>query len=133
MSNTEPGDPRPANIAPLRRISPLWLIPLVTLLVGAWMVYHNWSTQGPLVTIEFSTATGLEEGVTKVKTRDVQVGQVEKITLSEDLNGVIVTARLQQEFEKLLVEGSQFWVVQPSISLSGISGLGSSSRMSKNP
>ena len=42
------------------------------------MVYDDWSRQGPLITIEFPTAEGLEEGVTKIKTRDVEVGQVEE-------------------------------------------------------
>ncbi len=124
MSNTKIENPPLAKVAPLRRISPLWLIPFITLVVGAWMVYDDWSKQGPLITIEFSTAEGLEEGVTKIKTREVEVGQVEKITLNPDLNGVIVTARLNNEFRNLLVEGSRFWVVQPTISLSGISGLG---------
>ena len=124
MSDILNDNPPPAKIAPLRRISPLWLIPILTLLVGAWMVYDDWSSQGPLITIEFSTAEGLEEGVTKIKTRDVEVGEVEKITLNADLNGVIVTARLHNEFRKLLVEESRFWVVAPSISLSGVSGLG---------
>ena len=123
MSKTDNDVPL-AKVAPLRRISPLWLIPLVTLVVGAWMVYDNWSKQGPLISIEFSTAEGLEEGVTKIKTREVDVGQVEKITLNPDLNGVVVTARLNNEFRDLLVEGSRFWVVQPTISLSGVSGLG---------
>ncbi len=124
MSNTDNDVLPRAKVVPLRRISPLWLIPLVTLLVGAWMVYDNWSKQGPLVTIEFSTAEGLEEGVTKIKTREVEVGRVEKITLNAELNGVIVTARLNDEFRGLLVEGSRFWVVAPTISLSGVSGLG---------
>jgi paraquat-inducible protein B len=124
MSNTDNDNAPEAKVAPLRRVSALWLIPLVTLLVGAWMVYDNWSKQGPLITIEFSTAEGLEEGKTRIKTRDVEVGQVEKITLNEELDGVIVTARMNNEFRRLLVEGSRFWVVQPNISLSGISGLG---------
>ena len=124
MSNSKHDNPPPAKITPLRRISPLWLIPLVTLLVGTWMVYDDWAKQGPLITIEFSTAEGLEEGVTKIKTRDVDVGQVEKITLNSELNGVIISARLNNEFRDLLVEGSRFWVVQPTIGLSGVSGLG---------
>ncbi len=124
MSNTRNNNPPPAKVTGLRRVSPLWLIPLLTLVVGAWMVYDDWSRQGPLITIEFPTAEGLEEGVTKIKTRDVEVGQVEEITLNSDLNGVIVTARMNSEFRTLLVEGSRFWVVAPTISLSGISGLG---------
>lgn len=117
-------DAPPATIAPLRRISPLWLIPIVAFAVGAWMVYDNWASQGPLITIEFATAEGLEAGKTKVKTRDVEVGQVEAITLNDELDGVIVTARINLEFRDLLRQGSRFWVVQPTIGLSGVSGLG---------
>jgi paraquat-inducible protein B len=116
-------DPPAADVAPMRKISALWLIPLVTLLVGAWMVYDDWSQRGPLITIEFASAEGLEEGITKIKTLDVEVGQVEKITLNKDLDGVIVTARINIEFKNLLREGSLFWVVQPNVSLSGVTGL----------
>ena len=124
MSSSRPVDTPRAVIAPLRRISPLWLIPAVTLVVGAWMIYDNWSRQGPLITIEFSTAAGLEAEKTKIKTLDVDVGQVEQITLNEKLDGVIVSARMNNSFRDLLVEGSLFWVVQPHVSLSGVSGLG---------
>jgi paraquat-inducible protein B len=124
MSTTNNTDPPPAKVAPLKRVSALWLIPIVTLLVGAWMVYDNWSQQGPLITIEFSSAEGLEAGKTKIKTLDVEVGQVEQITLNKNLDGVIVTARIDIGFKDLLRQGSLFWVVQPNVSLSGVSGLG---------
>ncbi len=124
MSNSKMIDAPAAKVAPLRKVSPLWLIPALTLLVGAWIVYDDWSKQGPQITIEFSNAEGLEAEKTKIKTLDVEVGQVEQITLNENLDGVIVTARMNNEFRKLLVEDSLFWVVQPNISLSGVSGLG---------
>jgi paraquat-inducible protein B len=124
MNSIDNTDPPAARVAPLKRVSALWLIPIVTLVVGAWMVYDNWSKQGPLITIEFSSAEGLEAGKTKIKTLDVDVGQVEQITLNETLDGVIVTARIDIEFKNLLREGSLFWVVQPNVSLSGVSGLG---------
>jgi paraquat-inducible protein B len=108
---------------PMRRISPLWLIPIVTVIVGIAMVYHAWTQQGPLITIEFSSAEGLEAHKTKIKTREVEIGQVEDIGLNKDLSGVIVSARIHQEFADLLVEGSRFWVIEPSISLAGVSGL----------
>ncbi len=124
MSTANNTDPPPAKVAPLKRVSALWLIPIVTLLVGAWMVYDNWSQQGPLITIEFASAEGLEAGKTKIKTLDVEVGQVEQITLNKNLDGVIVTARIDIGFRDLLRQGSLFWVVQPNVSLSGVSGLG---------
>jgi len=123
--NTTPNDNPPlAEVSPLRRVSALWLIPLVTLVVGAWMVYDDWVSRGPLITIEFPTAEGLEEGKTKIKTLEVEVGRVEQIGLNKTLDGVIVTARIDIEFADLLADDSLFWVVQPSVSLSGVSGLG---------
>jgi paraquat-inducible protein B len=126
MIMNDPTDTQPnaARVAPLRRISALWLIPLVTLVVGGWMVYNDWSKQGPQITIEFGSAEGLERGKTRIKTLEVEVGQVEEITLNEELDGVIVTARIDFEFQHLLAEDSLFWVVQPNVSLSGVSGLG---------
>lgn len=121
-----PNNTRPpaADVSPLRKFSALWLIPFLTLIVGAWMVYDDWSKRGPQITIEFSSAAGLEAGKTKIKTLEVDVGLVEEITLAPELDGVIVTARISLEFEHLLVDGSLFWVVQPNVSLSGVSGLG---------
>ena len=112
-----------ARVTRLGFISGLWLIPIVTLITGAVMLYQEWKSQGPLITISFDNASGLEAGVTKIKTRDVEVGEVEEITLNSNANGVLVYARIHNEFRELLAEDSRFWVVQPTISLSGISGL----------
>ncbi len=114
----------PAEVSGLKTYSGLWFIPLVTVLVGLWMAYGHWSSQGPLITIGFASADGLEEGKTKIKIRNVEVGKVETIRLNDELDGVQVTVRMNNEVEDLLVDGTQFWVVQPRIGLSGISGLG---------
>lgn len=124
MSENERTNATLANITPEKRVSGLWFIPLLTIAVGGWMIYDNWASQGPLITIEFETAEGLEAGKTLIKTRDVQVGLVEEITLNSDLDGVLVTARINREFRDLLVAGSRFWVVQPEVTLSGVTGLG---------
>lgn len=112
-----------AKVSPLRRLSGFWVIPIVTLIVAAVLVYEDYRSQGPLISITFANAAGLEAGVTRIKTRDVEVGQVEDITLSEALDGVVVTARIHNDFRSLLKADSRFWVVQPTVSLSGVSGL----------
>ena len=113
-----------ALIKPKRTVSKIWLIPIVTLFIAIWMMYYKWSNQGPLITIEFSTATGLEAGKTKIKTRDVDIGVVKNIVLSKDLSGVIVTVRMDKDVESILHADNQFWIVSPNVSLSGVSGLG---------
>lgn len=112
-----------ADVRDSKSISKAWLVPLVALSIGAWMVYYQWANQGPLITIEFTTATGLEPEKTKIKTRNVDVGIVKKIELKPDLTGVIVTARIESSAAHLLREDSNFWIVSPRVSLSGVSGL----------
>jgi paraquat-inducible protein B len=113
-----------ALVEPVRTISKIWLVPVVALFVGVWMIYYQLSNQGPLITIEFKTATGLEAGKTKVKTRDVDIGLVKSIELTEDLSGVLVTVRMEKKVTSILHADNQFWIVSPKVSLSGISGLG---------
>ena len=92
----QPPQPEEALIKPVRTVSKIWLIPIVALFIGMWMVYYQWSNQGQLISIQFKTATGLEAGKTRIKTRDVDIGVVKNIELSEDLNGVVVTARMDK-------------------------------------
>jgi paraquat-inducible protein B len=63
-----------ATLAPLKRLSGLWLIPLLTLLLGLGMIYQNWAGRGPLISISFPTAAGLEAGQTLIRTREVEQG-----------------------------------------------------------
>lgn len=106
-----------------RRVSLAWFIPLVTLLAAAWLVYHNWQERGPLVTILFETAEGLEAGRTAVNYKDVEIGLVETISLTPDLERVVVKARLDSGIARYLTDQTRFWVVRPRVSGSGVSGL----------
>ncbi|MFT7412113.1 MAG: paraquat-inducible protein B [Paraglaciecola sp.] len=119
-----PTEPEEALIKPVTTVSKIWLVPIVAFFIGAWMVYYQWSNQGPLITIEFKTATGLEAGKTKIKTRNVNVGVVKDIELTEDLSGVLVTVRMDKNVAPILHSDNQFWIVSPRISLNGVSGLG---------
>lgn len=123
MSNNSAAQENEAIIKETKRISKIWLIPLVALSIGLWMVYYQWANQGPLITIEFASAAGIEPDKTKIKTRDVEIGVVKRVVLKPDLSGVTVTARIQPESAHLLTTESNFWLVSPRISLSGISGL----------
>ncbi|GAC18054.1 intermembrane transport protein PqiB [Paraglaciecola arctica] len=116
--------PEEALVKPVRTVSKIWLVPIVALFIGVWMVYYQWSNQGQLITLQFKTANGLEAGKTKIKTRDVDIGLVRDIELSEDLSGVVVTVRMHKKVAPILHSDNQFWIVSPSVSLNGISGLG---------
>ncbi len=123
MNDNSHHDVMSADVSSLKRISGLWLIPVVTIVIGAWMIYDNWANQGPLITINFASADGLEEGTTKIKTRNIEVGRVEAITINRNLDGVQITARMSNQVRDLLVDDTRFWVVSPEIGLSGVTGL----------
>jgi paraquat-inducible protein B len=107
-----------------RQISIVWVVPLVALLIGAWLVYKAVSEKGPTVTIAFKSAEGLEAGKTKIKFKDVELGQVSEISLSPDLSHVLVTAELVKQAEKFLSINTRFWVVRARVAAGQVSGLG---------
>ena len=102
----------------------VWLIPLITALIGAWLVVHTIADKGPLVTITFRTADGIEVDKTRIKYKSLNIGVVESVRFSLDFSRVEVQARLNKEANHFLKRDSRFWVVRPTLSARGISGLG---------
>lgn len=105
------------------RISAVWLIPLVAAVVALGIAVHRVLNEGPTIHILFDSAEGVEAGKTFIKYKDVQIGQVTAVDLHEDYSKVMVTAEINKHAEGLMVEDAKFWVVQPRVTLSGISGL----------
>jgi len=101
----------------------VWLIPLVAALVGLYLAYVSWSEQGPTIQIRFETAEGFEAGKTKIKFKDVEIGLVETVRLSDDISGVIVTANLVHGVEPYMTESTRFWAVRASFTAGQVSGL----------
>ncbi len=108
----------------VRNWSPVWIFPIVTALIGAWILFYHYSHQGPEVTLITTNAEGIVGGKTPIKSRSVDVGVVESTTLTDDLTHVEIKARLNSGMEKLLHNDSVFWVVKPQVGREGVSGLG---------
>jgi paraquat-inducible protein B len=106
-----------------RRVSLIWAIPIVTVLIGAWLAWHTLEERGPLITITFESASGLIAGQSHVRTKDVDMGVVEHIGLSPDLQRVVVTVRMNREAEPLLTDKAQFWIVKPRFFAGAVTGL----------
>ncbi len=102
----------------------IWLIPLLTALIGAWLIVRTLTDQGPLVTITFRTAEGIEIDKTRVKYKNLSIGVVESVSFSHDFSRVEVRARLNKDAAQFLRRDTRFWVVRPTLSARGISGLG---------
>jgi paraquat-inducible protein B len=112
-----------ATISKSRKISGVWFIPLLALVLGISMVVNNWMHEGPEIEIAFLTANGLEQGKTKVKYRDVDMGLVQEVRLNDNFDGVIATLKLDRQAIPLLREDTRFWVVTARVGVDNISGL----------
>lgn len=106
-----------------RRISPIWLVPVVAILIAGFLGWRTYSDRGPLVTVTFRDAAGLNAGQTPVRYKAVQVGTVEGIELSGDLEQVQVRIRMTRTVEGRLTESARFWVVRPRLTAGNVSGL----------
>ncbi|MDU5453608.1 intermembrane transport protein PqiB [Pseudescherichia vulneris] len=113
-----------AKVQKVKNWSPVWIFPIVTALIGAWILFYHYSHQGPEVTLITTNAEGIEAGKTTIKSRSINVGVVESATLTDDLTHVEIKARLNADMQKLLHGDTVFWVVKPQVGREGISGLG---------
>ena len=113
-----------SSIQPRPKFSIIWLVPVVAVLIGAWIGFKAWSEMGPTITITFKTADGLEAGKTKLKYKNVEMGEVKTIRVNKDTMDVEVTAEMSEDAKSFLTDQTRFWVVRVRIDASGVSGIG---------
>ena len=115
-----------ASVVPRRRarISVVWVIPILAAAVAIGIAVQRIVSEGPTITIVFPAAEGVEAGKTFVKYKDVNIGQVTAVRLTPDFARVELTAKIDRSAAPLMVEDAKFWVVEPRVTLSGVSGLG---------
>jgi paraquat-inducible protein B len=106
------------------RISLVWLVPLVALAIGASLLVRTLFLTGPTIEIEFASADGVEAGRTEVRFKEVPVGRVQSVRLSEDRRKVVVGVKLDRSAGTIAVADTIFWVVKPRIGAGGVTGLG---------
>ncbi|PMU07180.1 MULTISPECIES: intermembrane transport protein PqiB [unclassified Pseudomonas] len=104
-------------------VSLVWIVPIVAVLVGISLVVHTMMQEGPTITVTFKTGSGLTANKTEVKYRNVVIGHVSDVELSNDQKSVNATIKLSKQAESFTREDSQFWVVRPRIGAGGVSGI----------
>lgn len=104
-------------------VSLVWIVPIVAVLVGISLVVHTMMQEGPTITVTFKTGSGLTANKTEVKYRNVVIGHVSEVELSNDQKSVNATIKLDKQAESFTREDSQFWVVRPRIGAGGVSGI----------
>jgi paraquat-inducible protein B len=116
--------PQATVVRPRRtRISVVWIIPILAAVVALGIAIQHVLTEGPTITVVLKDAEGIEAGKTFVKYKDVNIGQVTAVRLTDGYRKVEVTAKISKSAAGLMVEDAKFWVVEPRITLSGVSGL----------
>jgi paraquat-inducible protein B len=106
-----------------RRISAVWLVPLVALAISLFVAWQSYSSRGPTIEIVLDNAAGIEAGKTTVRFRDVNIGIVESVAFTPDLKNVVATARIEKSMAHFLDDSAEFWVVRPQVSTQGVSGI----------
>lgn len=116
--------PTPTVVRARRWELPLiWLVPLLAAAIGLSLVIHAWRSKGPVITVSFTTAESIEPGKTQVKFKNVVIGKVNAVALTEDRQTVSIQIALEKRYAYFATKGSRFWVVRPRIGLGGVSGL----------
>lgn len=120
----QPRAPGQASVKTRRfSISLVWIVPIIAVLVGISLVVHNLMQEGPSIIVTFKTGSGLTANKTEVKYRNVVIGQVTDVELSNDQKHVNATIKLAKQAETFTRADSQFWVVRPRIGAGGVSGI----------
>lgn len=112
-----------ARVRPRRWFAWVWIVPTVAVGLVVWLAWRSLADRGPMISITFKVAEGLQPGQTKIQHRDVDVGTVESVELTPDMSRVIVHARMTRAATPYLNENTRFYVVAPHVGFGGISGL----------
>ncbi len=107
-----------------RRLQLVWIIPIISIIIGTSLAVKSYLERGTIITITFLNGEGLLPGKTKIKYKEVEIGEVKGIAIAKDRSHVVVTAELAPDAEALLADDTRFWVVRARITGGSISGLG---------
>jgi paraquat-inducible protein B len=128
---TEPPAPMPDDLPRAvadperrKRLPLVWILPLIAIVAAAIVVIQQTVAQGPRIDISFLGADGIEANKTKIRYKDVDIGDVTGIHLSKDRKTVVVTARVHRDASDYLVDDTRFWVVRPRFTGGSVTGLG---------
>jgi len=102
----------------------IWIVPFIALVIAGWLAYQYFEDLGAEIEIIFPKNEGLVAGQSVVKFKNVPIGKVTKIYVSEDTEGVIVRVRMNSKSTTpYMTEKARFWIVKPEVGFSGVSGL----------
>ena len=120
-NNTPKGEA--AIVVEKEGFSLIWLVPLLTLLIGIWLAIEFYKDQPVSISVLFPSGDGLDKDKTEVRFKGLKAGIVTDIQYDAIHSGVVVTVDIDHRLKVYLSEGAEFWLVKPEISVNGIKGL----------
>ncbi len=117
-------DAENAVLVQKERLSIIWLLPVIALLIGAWLGYQHFANQPVQITVHFPSGEGLVVGKTEVKYEGITIGIVKDVKIEPSLKGVYARIDMDTRVEMFITSGTQFWLVKPQVSFAGVTGLG---------
>ena len=104
------------------RLSKMWIVTLVCVLVTIGLTLHAMRAPGPEIVVRFPEGHGLKAGDV-IRHRGIDIGRVKSVDLSPRLDGVEVHATLDATAADIACDGTRFWIVRPQLDLTGVRGL----------
>ncbi|MFG0722406.1 MlaD family protein [Pseudomonas sp. GLN_6] len=114
-----------AKARPASNWSAIWVLPLIALLIGGWLGWRAYNEAGIEIQVTFETGEGLQAGKTEVIYKGMSIGKLTALELDDsgEQRGVRATLEMDKRVERQLLSNTRFWLVKPSVSLAGITGL----------
>jgi paraquat-inducible protein B len=114
-----------AKTRPASNWSAIWVLPLIALLIGSWLGWQAYQKAGIDIQVQFVSGDGIEAGKTQVMYKGMSIGKVTALAFAHDGkdSGVYATLEMNKDVEPFLLANTRFWLVKPSVTLAGITGL----------
>ncbi|MGE8410212.1 MAG: MlaD family protein [Pseudomonas sp.] len=114
-----------ARTRPASNWSAIWILPLIALVIGGWLGWQAYRQSGVDIEVRFESGEGIVANKTEVVFKGMSVGKVKSLVLDAkgSNTGVVATIEMSSAAEPHLLSNTRFWLVKPSVSLAGITGL----------
>ncbi|AWY41198.1 MCE family protein [Pseudomonas putida] len=114
-----------AKTRPASNWSAIWVLPLIALIIGGWLGWRAYNETGIEIQVRFESGEGIQANKTEVVYKGMSVGKVKNLKLDDEggTKGVIATVEMNKDVEPYLRTSTRFWLVKPSVTLAGITGL----------
>jgi paraquat-inducible protein B len=123
MSNNSSESNSHVKVSRKEGISAVWLVPIIALVFGGWLIAKAYMERGVFITVQFDSASGIVIGKTEVRYKGLVAGVVSDVDVSEDLQSVIVEIEMIPTTKKILTDKTLFWYVTADVSFQGVTGL----------